>query len=170
MQENNRTIVKDYYNLYLSSQEKIRQEELISESLLYSIIRELKHNGSSFIAEFVGYYHRPDTRSSWKKHFFDKMNEIFFNGVNWEFSSVSSVGWDNYSYMIYFTMNGNKYNLMIPAPGNITIDNIKSANFGRYSFSKDTNGTVWETVCSSYSLKEIAVAIKKESGCKIGTY
>ena len=155
--------VKEYYDLYKMSQERIRQEEMISESLLYSIIRESRKRETQFIADVISYYFREDTKKAWKKQFFAKMEEHFFNDVPWEFKSVTACGYEQYCYRIDFKMNNSKYALVVPNPKEITISNIGYANFGRYNLNKNTHGCVWSTICASYEIQEIAEATKKES-------
>lgn len=163
MYEKDITNAKNYYDLYRASQEKIRQENLVSESLLYSIIREVKHSGTQFLADIAEYYYREDTKRSWKKPFFDKMNEHFFKDVQWKFEKIIAGGYEKYYYAVDFEMNGIKYTLEIPNPREITIDNIVAANYGMLSLRKNPSGAVWKHICSSYNAKDIAEAIKKES-------
>ena len=42
-----------YLNLYNQSQEKIKNEQIISNSLLKSLIKELRNNGTDFLVDFV---------------------------------------------------------------------------------------------------------------------
>ena len=154
--------LKDYYQLYELSQERMNQEYLISDSLLHSIISELKRSDVQFIADVIGYYYKEETKRSWKKQFFAKMEEHFFNGVQWEFDSILAGGYERYYYSVDFKMNGIKYALTIPNPKNITIENITDVYFGRYVLKKNTNGCVWSGICYSYDVNEIAETIKKE--------
>lgn len=163
MYEKDITNAKNYYDLYQASQEKIRQENLVSNSLLYSIIREVKDSETQFLADITEYYYREDTtKASWKKPFFEKMNEHFFKEVSWEFENIISGGYEGYYYAVDFEMNGIKYTLEIPNPRKITIDNIVAANYGMFSLRKNPSGAVWKHICSSYNVKDIADAIKKE--------
>ena len=154
---------KDYYDLYMASKEKVRQEELIQNSLKYSIIRELRNSGAQFLADISGFYWREDTKNSWKKAFFDKMNEHFFGEIEWEFKDIASVGVERYGYRMGFKIDDKKYAIFLPNPKEITAENIVRAEFGQYELSKNTNGAVWTVICSSYDMKDIAAAIKKES-------
>lgn len=152
----------DYYELYKASQERIRQEELVSESLLYSIKREIRLSEVQFLADIVGYYYDKGTRNSWSKVFFDKMNELFFGTVDWTIGDIIRCGAECYAYRIEFKMNDEKYSLMIPNTDEITIKNIGYADYGRICLSKNITGCAWKSVCSSYVSSDIASAIKKE--------
>lgn len=153
-----------YYDLYKSSQQKIEDEKLISESLLASIIKGLKISKVSFLADpLIDGYYNPKTRSYWKKLFFEKMTEEFFDNVEWEFVSISSMGYNTYGYSIYFKVNGIKYDLFIPNPKNITINDILNAHLGQYSLSKEVRLNVYEVIAKSYNEEDIKAAIKKEN-------
>lgn len=154
--------VKEYYDLYKTSQERIRQEQMISESLLHSIIREARKKETQFIADIVSYYYKEDTKKAWNKQFFAKMEEYFFGEVPWEFGTIIAGGYERYYYRIEFKMNNTKYALIVPNPREITPSNLAHVSFGRYELSKNTYGCVWSTICASYEIQEIAEAIRKE--------
>lgn len=154
--------VKEYYDLYKLSQERIRQEQMISESLLHSIIREARKRETQFVADIVSYYYSEDTKKAWNKQFFAKMEEYFFGEVPWEFGTIIAGGYERYYYRIEFKMNNTKYALIIPNPMEITPSNLAHVSFGRYELSKNTYGCVWSTICASYEIQEIAEAIRKE--------
>lgn len=154
---------KDYYDLYMESRKRIKQEELLQESIIYSIVRNMRKSGTQFIADIVGYYYHNDTKKAWEKQFFAKMEEHFFGDVKWKFKSIIQCGWEKYSYRVEFMMNEVEYSITIPNPLEINCDNIVHANFGRYELIKKTSNSSWKHICDSYDMSDIAAAIKKES-------
>jgi len=153
-----------YYNLYKASQQKIEDEKMISESLLNSIIKEIKISGVEFLADTViNNYYNTSTRKQWKDIFFEKMNDIFFENIEWEFISIQGVGSVTYGFDIDFKLKGNKYCLFIPYPKNLEIYNIISALEGRYSLMKEEKPGLYVHLASSYDEDEIKEVIEKES-------
>lgn len=156
--------LKKYHDLYQTSQWKIENEQLISESLLSSIIKGLKSAKVGFFAEnIVSNYYNTSTRKRWGKIFFDKVEEYFFDDVKWQYIGILSLGYDTYGFKIDFKLNGIKYELVIPNPNNITINNIIFLYLGQYCLNKETRPGYYEFVAKSYDEDDIKAAIKEES-------
>lgn len=162
-EEENMSLQK-YFNLYKWSQEKISNEQIISDSLLNSLIKELRKKDVAFLVEMLieGYFIE-SRKNTWKKQFLDKMNEIFFDDVEWKFDSISRVGYDEYGYSIYFKMNNQKYCLFMPNPKRLSIKTMPYAYYGRYNFTKEEKTSLWVGICTSYDAEEIKAAIKEEN-------
>lgn len=153
-----------YLNLYLLSQGRIKDEQIISESLLRSLIMELRTKEVDFFVSVVlEPFFNDSKKKAFKELFFSKMNELFFDDIEWKFENINSVGYDTYGYQVYFKLKKQRYGLFVPYPKNINIDNITSASYGRYSLTIETKPSVYHSVVSSYDTDDIKVAIKKES-------
>lgn len=153
-----------YLNLYKYSQAKIEEEKIISESLLQSLIRELRTKEVEFLADTViSSFYNSETRKSFKKIFLSKMNEIFFDDIEWKLEQITSVGYSSYGYEIYFKLNKQKYGLFVPYPKNLNVNNISSASYGRYDLMIEAKPSVYHSIILSYDAEDIKAAIKKES-------
>lgn len=160
--EEERVSPQKYFDLYKQSQSRIKDEEVISDSLLGSLVRGLQGKAVGFISEFFIVNGANSNDKNLKKLFIGEMKELFFDDIEWKFESVSSVGCDPYGYHMDFKLKEQRYCLFFPYPRNITVGNVVFANYGMYKLTVEKKG-VYNLVVSSYNTEDIKAAIKKES-------
>lgn len=119
--------------------------DLIKESLEKAIV-ELKE-------EF-----KNGERSFW--FIFDLIKKDFFDNKPIAIDEIMPIGYEKYEFDFKIEYGNKKYFLTIPIKIELTVENFKYSNKGRFSFGTITDESYYETFFSSYSVKEMSNYIK----------
>ena len=103
----------------------------------------------------------------------DEMIRYFFHGNKKEVSlnKITSCGYDDYAYNLYFKYHKTIFEITHPCPNNITKEEyLIYTDYGKYILRYEDKSGVWGLITSSYEVKDIAKAIEefvaKEKGDK----
>lgn len=92
--------------------------------------------------------------------FFDLIKEDFFNNEEIVINEITPTGYEKYGFDFKIEYNNKKYFLTIPIKNKLTVENFEYSNKGRFSFGTITDESYYETLFSSYSVKEMSNYIK----------
>ena len=119
--------------------------DLIKESL-EKAIEELKE-------EFIN-----GERSFW--FILGLIKRDFFNNEEIVINEITPIGYEKYGFDFKIEYNNKKYFLTVPIKNELTVENFEYSNKGRFSFGTITDESYYETLFSSYSVKEMSNYIK----------
>ena len=148
--------VEELYSLYKQSKQKVINEEMIQESLLLNIIKNLDKE-ANYLCDAIQLY------ISDKKY-----EEILLrklqNSISKEIKSIEKIslgGYESYYYEITFKIKNSDYRIEIPNASAICISNINHANYGMYRLLQEECESCWNLIKTSYSLKDIKEELEK---------
>jgi hypothetical protein len=159
-----RTNSGEYYNLYLESQKKIKKEEIISESLLQSLIRSINRIDLTLFLDMIDLTNTKANKEVIKL-FNNKLNELFFT-EGFMYDKIMRCGYETYGYSIYGKLLDKNVEVFIPNPKKLMIDNLKYAYYGKYAFGYEGKESCWNIICSSYNTEDIKKSIEEFKKCK----
>lgn len=155
---------KSYYETQIFEVEKAQKVE---ELLLGNYIKTIKSYTTKYdlikeslekaIVELKGEF-KNGNRSFW--FIFDLIKKDFFDNKPIAIDEIMPVGYEKYRFDFKIEYGNKKYFLTIPIKIELTVENFEYSNKGRFSFGTITDESYYETLFSSYSVKEMSNYIK----------
>lgn len=91
---------------------------------------------------------------------YDLIKEDFFDNKPIAIDEIMPIGYEKYEFDFKIEYGNKKYFLIIPIKIELTVENFEYSNKGRFSFGTITDESYYETLFSSYSVKEMSNYIK----------
>lgn len=157
-------MAKSYYDTQVFEVRKaIKVEELLLRNYIKTIKSYttkydlIKENLEKAIVELKEEFKNGE-RSFW--FIFDLIKRDFFNNEEIVINEITPIGYEKYGFDFKIEYNNKKYFLTIPIKNELTVENFEYSNKGRFSFGTITDESYYETLFSSYSMKEMSNYIK----------
>lgn len=157
-------MAKSYYDTQVFEVRKaIKVEELLLRNYIKTIKSYttkydlIKDNLEKAIVELKEEFKNGE-RSFW--FIFDLIKRDFFNNEEIVINEITPIGYEKYGFDFKIEYNNKKYFLTIPIKNELTVENFEYSNKGRFSFGTITDESYYETLFSSYSMKEMSNYIK----------
>lgn len=157
-------MAKSYYDTQVFEVRKaIKVEELLLRNYIKTIKSYttkydlIKENLEKAIVELKEEFKNGE-RSFW--FIFDLIKRDFFNNEEIVINEITPIGYEKYGFDFKIEYNNKKYFLTIPIKNELTVENFEYSNKGRFSFGTITDESYYETLFSSYSVKEMSNYIK----------
>lgn len=155
---------KSYYETQIFEVEKAQKVE---ELLLGNYIKTIKSYTTKYdlikeslekaIVELKEEFKNGE-RSFWFIH--DLIKKDFFNNKSIIVDEIIPIGYEKYEFDFKIEYGNKKYFLTIPIKIELTVENFKYSNKGKFSFGTITDESYYKTLFSSYSVKEMSNYIK----------
>ena len=151
------SIINELYDLYKNSQEKVRQEKLMQKSFLRSIIDNLDID-SELLCDTIDLYSKEPKK--FEKILISKLQESFGKTIT-KIDNIIYGGYEKYYCDVHFTINNITYEIEIPNPPNISINNIEHAHFGMYNIGYEKSKGSWVITIQSYNTEDIKEELQR---------
>ena len=95
------------------------------------------------------------------------MEDFLNNDKNFKIIKFMQCGYEGYAWRIEFEGYGKDFSIHFPVKKNITTENLRYANYGKFNFSVKEGNSCWNVIKSSYITKDIAETIRDYFGLEM---
>lgn len=140
---------------------KIEEDTLIRDALQEKYLKTVKEiYGQDALPSVISDY--CENKAKKKHEFLKYMLDGTFGEQKWHIEDIGCIGINpHYGYAIRFTLDNNEYFLQVPEYKNLTLENMKYVNYGKYSiFLADVDNHTVKEIFSDYDKAKVKEFIK----------